>query len=190
MNSDPKNSDVRFNQDFSQADCPDGSSIAFTRSESRAIGALAERAGRLLTRNQLLDAVSETGSEKNDRNIDFPINRIRRKHGDNPKEPRFIATRYGEGYVWVAKTGPVARDPGDVFLIVGPVQGANLLSDAPGFDQVVAEHFAKQLRGLLGPDQNVVVKADFGLDSGSAVAGHSLAVDLTFFAMVGKWNAW
>jgi DNA-binding winged helix-turn-helix (wHTH) protein len=186
MNSDPKNSDVRFNQDFSQANCPDGSFIAFTRSESRAIGALAERAGRLLTRNQLLDAVSETGSEKNDRNIDFLINRIRRKLGDNPKEPRFIATRYGEGYVWVAKTGPVARDPGDVFLIVGPVQGANLLSDAPGFDQVVAEHFAKQLRGLLGPDQNVVVKADFGLDSGSAVAGHSLAVHLTFFRDGGK----
>ena len=111
MNADPKNSDVRLNQDFSQADCPDGSSIAFTRFESQAIGALAERAGRLLTRNQLLDAVSETGSEKNDCNIDFPINRIRRKHGDNPKEPRFIATRYGEGYVWAAKTGPVAREP-------------------------------------------------------------------------------
>lgn len=88
------------------------------------------------------------------------------------------------------KLARLRGNPGDVFLIVGPVQGANLLSDAPGFDQVVAEHFAKQLRGLLGPDQNVVVQADFGLDSGSAVAGHSLAVDLTFFAMVGEWNAW
>ena len=71
---------------------PGGKRISFTRSEKRALAVLVRHPNRILTRDQILDAVTGSGSDNGDRNIDFLVNRLRRKLSDNAREPRFIAT--------------------------------------------------------------------------------------------------
>ena len=55
---------------------------------------------------------------RGERNIDFLVNRLRKRLGDNARKPRFIATQYGEGYVWLA--APVRQEPLSAFLLIGP----------------------------------------------------------------------
>jgi hypothetical protein len=112
---------VTFTPDFASAKRADGSEIVFTRSEAGILRCLAERPGRIVTRNQLLDAISGEGSSKSDRNIDYVVSRIRRKLGDDPATPRFILTRYGEGYRWLA--GGQAEEQLEADLVVGPLRG-------------------------------------------------------------------
>ena len=107
-----------------------GDKISFTRSEARLLAFMTQRGNRLLSRDQLLDAVGGEGSEKNDRNIDFLINRLRRKLGDDARKPRFIETRYGEGYVWIRRALTDAPQTSQASIIVGPVKGLDELGDA------------------------------------------------------------
>ena len=187
MNAAPEHSNVQFSLGFTEVNRADGSSVSFTRSESRAIAALAASPGRLMSRNQLLDAISEPGSEKNDRNVDFLINRIRRKLGDSAKDPRFIATRYGEGYVWVAQQDLVVEDQlGDAYLIIGPVRGLGALGDTPEVSIEVANELAAQIKLILEPDQKLLVASEFDPESFKPGEGPAVSVDLTFFRNSGK----
>ena len=95
---------IRFSEDFTSAEEPGGEEIQFTKFEAKTLQFFSQNAGRLVTRAQLLDSVSNEGSDKNDRNIDFLVNRLRKKLKDSAQEPRFIATRYGEGYIWVGQS--------------------------------------------------------------------------------------
>jgi len=56
---------------------------------------------------RLLDEVASE-SDISDRNIDFLVNRLRTKPGDSAKSPKYIATQYGEGYVWIAASPSAA----------------------------------------------------------------------------------
>ena len=62
--------------------------------------AMAERAGRVLSREQLLDMVKGEPLEAFDRSIDVHISRLRAAIEDNPKHPRRILTLRGAGYVF------------------------------------------------------------------------------------------
>lgn len=62
--------------------------------------AMAERAGRVLSREQLLDRVKGETLEAFDRSIDVHISRLRAAIEDNPKQPRRILTLRGAGYVF------------------------------------------------------------------------------------------
>jgi DNA-binding response OmpR family regulator len=55
--------------------------------------------GRVKTREQLLDSVSDRNFDAFDRSIDVHISALRRKLGDDPKEPRFIKTLRAAGYM-------------------------------------------------------------------------------------------
>lgn len=79
-----------------------GTEIRLTRAERRLLAALAARPGRLRSRQELLDAVSGPGSDASDRSVDYLVSRLRRKLGDSARRPRYIATHYGEGYIWIA----------------------------------------------------------------------------------------
>ncbi|MDF2812354.1 MAG: hypothetical protein K0S56_3385 [Microvirga sp.] len=92
-----------FDGDFVWAARPRERRVRFTRSERAVLAALVRNPSRILTRNQLLDAISGIGSDSSERSIDFLINRLRGKLGDDARRPRFIATQYGEGYVWIAE---------------------------------------------------------------------------------------
>jgi DNA-binding response OmpR family regulator len=62
--------------------------------------ALAERAGRVLSREQLIDAVKGETLEPFDRSIDVHMGRLRAAIEDDPKQPRRIITVRGAGYVF------------------------------------------------------------------------------------------
>jgi DNA-binding response OmpR family regulator len=64
---------------------------------------LAERAGRVLTRDQIMEAVRGRELEAFDRSIDVHISRIRALIEDDPKEPRRVLTVRGAGYVFARK---------------------------------------------------------------------------------------
>ena len=62
--------------------------------------ALAERAGRVLTRDQIMEAVRGRELEAFDRSIDVHMGRIRAAIELDPKEPKRILTVRGVGYVF------------------------------------------------------------------------------------------
>jgi DNA-binding response OmpR family regulator len=62
--------------------------------------ALAERAGRVLTRDQIMEAVRGRELEAFDRSIDVHMGRIRAAIESDPKSPTRILTVRGVGYVF------------------------------------------------------------------------------------------
>lgn len=62
--------------------------------------AMAERAGRVLSRDQIMEAVRGRELEAFDRSIDVHMGRIRQAIEDDPKAPRRILTVRGVGYVF------------------------------------------------------------------------------------------
>jgi DNA-binding response OmpR family regulator len=77
----------------------DGSRVQLTHVEFRLLQTLLEADGRVLSRDQLLDAVwGADEAEVLDRTIDVHIRRLRDKLGDDPDAPRYVATVRGAGY--------------------------------------------------------------------------------------------
>ncbi len=62
--------------------------------------AMAERAGRVLSREALMDLTKGEALEDFDRSIDVHISRLRAAIEDDPKRPRRILTLRGAGYVF------------------------------------------------------------------------------------------
>jgi two-component system response regulator CpxR len=63
---------------------------------------LAKASGRVLSRDQLLDAVAGRSYDVFDRSVDVHISSLRRKLGENPRAPRFIQTVRSAGYMFIA----------------------------------------------------------------------------------------
>jgi DNA-binding response OmpR family regulator len=77
-----------------------GEPRALTAHQFDLLVALAERAGRVLSREQLLDAVRGEAFDPFDRSIDVHIGRLRVAIEDDPRQPRRIITVRGAGYVF------------------------------------------------------------------------------------------
>jgi len=73
--------------------------IALTTGEFQLLRVLAENAGRILSRDQLLQHTHHRDAGPFDRTIDVQVGRLRRKLGDSGKEPRLIKAVRGAGYV-------------------------------------------------------------------------------------------
>ena len=78
----------------------DGSERPLTGYQFALLIALAEHAGRVLSRDQLMDLVKGEPLEAFDRSIDVHVSRIRAAIEDDPKKPRRIVTVRGAGYVF------------------------------------------------------------------------------------------
>ncbi len=74
-----------------------GKLISLTPMEYRLLHALATNAGLALSREQLLDQVSQDG-DIYDRTLDRHIANLRRKIEDDPAHPQRIVTVLGVGY--------------------------------------------------------------------------------------------
>jgi DNA-binding response OmpR family regulator len=74
-----------------------GNPIQVTPAEFRILTVLAQNAGQVLTRSQLLDLVHDDGSIY-ERTLDRHINNLRRKVEPHPDSPEYILTVYGVGY--------------------------------------------------------------------------------------------
>ncbi len=75
-----------------------GVASELTRSEFDIVATMARHPGRVYTRLQLLEAASGDAFEGYERTVDAHIKNIRRKLGEDPKNPAHIKTVYGVGY--------------------------------------------------------------------------------------------
>jgi DNA-binding response OmpR family regulator len=71
-----------------------------THYEFELLAVLARAAGRVLTRDQLLDALKGQAYEAFDRSIDVHVSKLRTKIEKDPKAPRHIKTVRGVGYLF------------------------------------------------------------------------------------------
>ncbi|TFW27370.1 response regulator transcription factor [Massilia arenosa] len=78
----------------------DGQERPLTAYQFDLLMAMAERAGRVLSREQLVDLVRGQPHDPFDRSIDVHIGRLRAALEDDPKQPRRIVTVRGAGYVF------------------------------------------------------------------------------------------
>jgi len=78
----------------------DGQERIVTAYQFNLLAAMAERAGHVLSREQLLDALKGEALDAFDRSIDVHIGRLRTVIEDDPKQPKRIITVRGAGYVF------------------------------------------------------------------------------------------
>ncbi len=149
----------------------DGSEIVFTRQERVLLMELTRRPGALLSRSELHRAMAATGRMAGERNVDFIVNRLRARLGDDARAPRFIATQYGEGYVWIAAAG--RPDAVAAFVVIGPVRGEPQSAAASGLVRGIGD----QLATLLGSGRKVALVPDWRVDA-TAQVGFAIEISL------------
>src|SRR5438477_11080 len=78
----------------------EGKRQSLTAHEYELLCALARNAGRVLTRDQLLEQMKgEAADEAFDRSIDVHVSRLRQKIEPDPRHPRYVKTVRGAGYL-------------------------------------------------------------------------------------------
>jgi two-component system OmpR family response regulator len=77
----------------------DGRPVELTSYEFGILRVLAERSGRVLSREQILELAKGSSDEAFDRSIDVRISKIRQKLGEDPRSPSIIRTVRGVGYM-------------------------------------------------------------------------------------------
>ena len=75
-----------------------GRPLRLTVRELELLTALAERAGRIVSREELYSAVWAEQYRKSDRSVDVYIARLRQKLADAVPEREYIHTHFGFGY--------------------------------------------------------------------------------------------
>ena len=76
-----------------------GEPVVLTANEFALIHALAQRPGRVLDREQLLQLLHGAADEAFDRSIDVVVSRVRAKLELDPKNPKLLKTVRGVGYM-------------------------------------------------------------------------------------------
>lgn len=89
----------------------DGRVVQLTQHEFQLLAALALHGSRVLTREAILDSVFERGWSSDDRSIDVLVGRLRRKLGDDARQPALIRTVRGTGYRLIPAVRLVSRKP-------------------------------------------------------------------------------
>jgi two-component system phosphate regulon response regulator OmpR len=77
-----------------------GTEIPITAMEFTLLRLFLRNAGRILTRDQILDETDDRGMDPFDRSIDLRISRLRKKIEANPARPEIIRTVRGLGYIY------------------------------------------------------------------------------------------
>lgn len=77
--------------------------INLTTTEFQALSLLANNAGIVMSRDQIMDALRGIEYEAFDRSVDIVMSRLRSKLLDDPKSPSFIKTVWGTGYVFIVE---------------------------------------------------------------------------------------
>ncbi len=85
----------------------DGMATPLSSGEFRLLQVLLERPKMALTRNQLLDLTKGKDAEMFDRSVDNHVSRLRKKLEPDPKNPRYIKTVWGGGYMFAVDPQPL-----------------------------------------------------------------------------------
>ncbi|RXZ43480.1 response regulator [Crenobacter cavernae] len=80
----------------------DGVVTPLSSGEFRLLQAFAEHPNRVLSRDRLMEALAGRDADPFDRTIDVMVSRLRRRLGDDAREPALIKTLRSEGYVLTA----------------------------------------------------------------------------------------
>ena len=82
-----------------------GNPVRLTATEAALMRVFAERQGEPLSRGQLVEDLGQArgpnGAHAQERAVDVQITRLRRKIEDDPRQPRYLQTVRGEGYMLV-----------------------------------------------------------------------------------------
>lgn len=85
---------------------PDGVAVPLSTAEYRLLRVFLENAGKVLSRDALLDLTSGREADVWDRNIDNQVSRLRRKIEEDPRNPMLIKTYWGDGYCFTGEVTP------------------------------------------------------------------------------------
>jgi len=77
-----------------------GRDLGLTSYEFNILYALAERRGRVCTRENLIEAAGGTAEGAFERSIDVHVSRVRQKLGDDARQPQVLKTVRGTGYLF------------------------------------------------------------------------------------------
>ena len=78
----------------------DGRKCSLTAHQFKLLEVMANAAGRVLSRDYLMDRLKGENLEAFDRSIDVHVSRIRAEIEDDPRHPRRVITVRGAGYVF------------------------------------------------------------------------------------------
>jgi DNA-binding response OmpR family regulator len=81
----------------------DNSLVELTSMEFELLAILARRAGKKVTRDEILSALRGIDAAILTRSVDIMVSRLRQKLGDTIKPPRFIQTIWGTGYSFIGR---------------------------------------------------------------------------------------
>jgi two-component system OmpR family response regulator len=76
----------------------DGRALEFTTTEFEILRTLVAHAGRVIPRERLMELARGQDFAAFERAVDVHVSHIRRKLGDDPRQPRFVKTVRGVGY--------------------------------------------------------------------------------------------
>ncbi len=81
----------------------DGEPVSLTSMEFELLALLAKRAGKKVSRDEILNELRGIDAAIMTRSVDIMVSRLRSKLGDSIKPPRFIQTVWGTGYAFVPR---------------------------------------------------------------------------------------
>jgi len=81
----------------------DGDVVDLTTNEFSALALLAGNPGKVFNRDEILQELRGIDCDAFNRSVDITMSRLRQKLNDDPKNPAFIKTVWGTGYVFVGE---------------------------------------------------------------------------------------
>src|SRR5450830_893017 len=111
---------------------PEGVVTPLSNAEFRLLCTFLSMPRRICSRDQLMEDARGRSMEVFERSIDLLVSRLRQKLGDDPREPRFIKTVRGAGYLFNVRN--VQGGLGGCALLCGPdrAPGAGRAGHGPG----------------------------------------------------------
>jgi DNA-binding response OmpR family regulator len=186
-----------------------GREIALTRAEFDLLATFARNPGRVLSRDQLRQAVNGRGTGPCDRSIDMLVVRLRRKIEPDPKSPRSIVTVPGLGYKFALKMahanaapapGSASAERRQVTILSGQIAGLAALAsrlDPEDLREIICavrascEEIVKLHTGSLTKFQGDALLGYFGYprahENDAACAVHAGLELIRATAAVGAW---
>ena len=79
-----------------------GEELLLTSTEFELLELLCKNAGRVVSRDEIMEQVRGIEWESYNRSVDMLVSKIRTKIGCDPKAPKYIKTIRGAGYLWIA----------------------------------------------------------------------------------------
>ncbi len=77
--------------------------LELSTNEFTALSLLVRNIGKVLDRDQIMQELRGMDADAFNRTVDITMSRLRQKLGDDPKDPVFIKTVWGAGYVFIGE---------------------------------------------------------------------------------------